>query len=313
MFALRNAHSRLGARKAVLLSGLAALSGCAISPLATRTASFSTAATAAIAQTNNAYQLVNQEYASAQAATLADTFNAATFDANAFQPFLPAKGLAVRTKILNGLAQYATLLAEVSGNQPITDLQTQVTATGAALKSLQTDDFTSFKIDPTEQNAAQAAVVAFGRALIERARSRALPGILDEMNPYVQKICTVLETDIGTEGNPGLASELHQAYDTEIRDQVYFIRHNGASMSAEERRTEIELLPALVLKQQQADATLAATRKALAALAAAHAALVDTKKQKSAPAFRLEMTKLVENAQAIGGYYNSLSNPSPAK
>ncbi|HZL25795.1 MAG TPA: hypothetical protein VFC39_04615, partial [Acidobacteriaceae bacterium] len=55
-----------------LLPGLLlTFSGCMISPLATRTAAFSTAATATAAQTTSAYQLVNQAYYDAQLAMLA--------------------------------------------------------------------------------------------------------------------------------------------------------------------------------------------------------------------------------------------------
>ena len=78
-------------------------------------------------------------------------------------------------------------------------------------------------------------------------------------------------------------------------------------MSADQRRTEIETLPKLVLAQQQADKTLAATAKSLAALAAAHAALTQTKTQKDAPAFKLQLAELMQDAQTINGFYQTSS------
>jgi beta-glucosidase len=45
----------------------------------------------------------------------------------------------------------------------------------------------------------------------------------------------------------------------------------------------------------------------LAALAAAHAALTATKTQKDAPAFKLELIELVQDAQTINSFYTSLS------
>jgi hypothetical protein len=284
------------------------LSGCALSPLATRTAAFSTAVTATISQTTNAYQLVNQTYEDAQIATLVATYDRTPFDATKIKTYLPQKDLDVRTKVLSGLQQYATLLAEVSGNQPISDLETQATAAGDALVKLQQDDFKGFKIDSTEQNLAVTAVAAIGGALIEHERARALPGILDKMNKPIQDICKVLEDDIGTVGKAGLASELHLDYDTQIADQQKFIRDNAASMSADLRRTEIETLPRLVLAQRKSDEALAATAKSLSALAAAHASLAATKTQKNAPAFKLELNELVEDAQAINSFYASLSS-----
>jgi hypothetical protein len=285
-----------------------AISGCALSPLAARTAAFSTAANAAISQTTNAYQLVNQSYAEAQMAILVSTYDRTGFDAATIKPFLPDEDLEVRTTVLNGLQQYAALLAEVSGNQPVADMEAQATAAGTSLASLQQSSFKSFKITGTEQNLAVTAVAALGRALIEHQRARALPAILDEMNKPIQDICTILQSDIGTIGKPGLASALHRDYDDQIAAQRKFIQDNSATMSADERRAEIEALPKLVLAQRQSDKTLAATAKSLAALAAAHAALAATRNQKDAPAFKLELAKLVQNAQAISGFYASLSS-----
>jgi hypothetical protein len=277
-----------------------------MSPLASRTLAFSTAATTTINQTTNAYQLVNQGYEDAQAARLAATYDTSGFDSSKIQPFLPAKDIAVRTQVLNGLQQYATLLAEVSGNQPITDLETQAAAAGSALQKLQQDDFTSFRISSTDKNLAVTAVAALGSALIERERARALPGILEKMNSPIQQICTILESDIGTVGQPGLASALHRDYDNQIAAEEKFIRDNAATMTAEQRRTEIETLPKLVLAQQQSDQALAATSKSLAALAASHAALAATKTQKNAPAFKLELAEMLQDAQAINTFYSSL-------
>jgi hypothetical protein len=234
-------------------------------------------------------------------------YDTAGFDADKIKPYLPAKDLEVRTKVLNGLQQYAALLAEVSGNQPISDFETQAKAAGGSLVQLQQDDFNGFKISSTDQNIAVTAMVAIGGVLIEHERERALPGILDKMNKPIQDICKVLEADIGTTDTPGLADALHRSYDKQIEAQKEYIHNNAASMSADQKRTEIEALPRLVIAQRQSDQTLAKTSKSIAALAAAHAALTATKTEKDSPAFKLKITELVQNAQAISGFYTSLS------
>ena len=284
------------------------LSGCALSPLAARSAAFSTAATAAATQTENAYQLVNQTYADAQMATLVATYDTTAFDADQFTPFLPAKDLAVRTQGLDSLKPNATLLAEVSGNQPVSDLETQASAAGSALVKLQQDDFKGFKITTTEQNLAVTAVTAIGNVLIEHDRARQLPQILEKMNKPIQDICAILESDIGTVGKPGLASELHLDYDNQIAAQQKFIRDHSAAMTPSEHRTEIEALPKLVQAQRQSDQALAATVNSLSALAAAHAALAATRNQKDAPAFKLKLNELVQDAQTIDGFYATLAS-----
>jgi len=300
--------------RAFLICGLLPfLNGCALSPLAARTAAFSTAATATVNQTTSAYQLVNQTYFDTQVARMIANYNRNGFDPAKIKPFLPPADLAVRTQVLQGLQQYATLLAEVSGNQPITDLETQAKAAGTSLKTLQTDSFSSFKmngagLNDQQRNLAVTAVTALGSILIEHERSRALPGILDKMNEPIQKICAILESDIGTVDKPGLAAELHENYDEQIASQQKFITDNAATLTPEEKRTEIAALPKLVQAQQQGDQALAATVKALQSLAAAHAALAGTKTQKDAPAFKLELTQMTQDAQMLNSFYTSLKS-----
>jgi hypothetical protein len=120
-------------------------------------------------------------------------------------------------------------------------------------------------------------VSALGAVLINHERSHALPGILDKMNGPIQDICKILENDIGKVGKPGLASALHRDYDDQIA------------------------------AQQQSDAALASTAKALTSLAAAHAALMATKGQKDSPAFKMELSQLVTNVQTFNSFYLSLN------
>ena len=78
---------------------------------------FSTAANKTIAQTSNAYDAVNQIYFDAEAETLVATFDTEGFHPDKIKPFIPAKDLEVRTKVLKSLKQYADLLAEIAGDK----------------------------------------------------------------------------------------------------------------------------------------------------------------------------------------------------
>jgi hypothetical protein len=239
-------------------------------------------------------------------ATLVVTYDRDPSIATKITPFIPPKDLKVRTQVLDGLKEYATLLAEVSGNKPITDLETEAKASGDTLTKLQQEDFKGFKITPTEQNIAVTAMAAIGAVLIEHERSRALPGILDKMNDPIQRICSILQSDIGTDDKPGLTTELDKSYADQIAAEQKFIGDNP-KLSPEQKRTEIETIPKLVLAQEQSDQALAATSKSLADLARAHAALASTKGQKDSPAFKLELNELVQDAQSINSFYSSLS------
>ena len=101
-------------------------SGCGItSPLfGSRAAAFSSAATATIAQTTNAYQLINQTYSDAQVATLKYRLRHSQTDPSKISAYLPAKIFPVGRGWRDDLEQRsATLLAEVSGDQPSPDLE----------------------------------------------------------------------------------------------------------------------------------------------------------------------------------------------
>lgn len=302
-------RSRFGLIPHFALCTLAALlSGCVISPLATRTAAFSTAASIAVRQTENVYQLVNKAHFDAQVDVLVVNFDKNGFDPSKVQPFLPEKDVVVRTKVLDGLREYATELAEVSGNQPITELDTQAKASGQALSGLQQDDFSGFKISSTEQNIAVTAVVALGHQLAENERAKELPAILEKMDKPVQDICTILESDIGTPDKPGLANALNSDYDLQIAAQQKYIRDNASTMSAEEKRAAIEVLPRLVQAQQRSDDALQETVKSLRALAEAHAALASSKNLKDSPAFKVKLAELIQSAQSLGTFYGALSS-----
>lgn len=297
---------RLAAAAALLLcAGL--IGGCAMNPLANRAAAFSTAATAAATQTLNAYDQVNHAYSDGQMAVLVANYDRKGFDQDKLHPFLPEKDLAVRRKVLNGLKDYAALLAEISGDKPVAEFEAQAAASADALRRLDSNSIKVLKVSDEQRNLAVTAVTAMGAILIEHQRAKALPAILEKMNGPIQNICSILRDDIGTLDSAGLADAVHRSFDRQIEAQKDFIDQHEKSMTAIEKRAEIETLPKLVLAQRQADEALASTRDTLADLAAAHAALTATKGEKDSPAFRLKLNQLIENARTVAGYYQSAS------
>src|ERR1700733_8153647 len=127
------------ARVVWCLSCLSILSGCATSPLSQRAATFSTAASATVVKMQSAYQLVEQTYESAATATLVNQFDTKGFDPASIQPFIPAADMKARTDLLSALQQYATLLAEVSGSEEVTELDKESEALGTNLQALAKD------------------------------------------------------------------------------------------------------------------------------------------------------------------------------
>lgn len=295
------------ARCGSALSLLLLLTGCSLSPLSERATAFSTAATAATLKVNDAYQLVEQSYTDAQMADLVNHFDTKGFNPSQIRSFMPNDAMHARTQMIAGLQQYATLLAEVGGNQPVDAVDQQSEALGKSLQALSASTGLSAvaKSANTEIGLAATAVDALGRVLIERKTAKELPNILTQMQKPVDQICQLLEDDIGTPEGGGLRNQLKIDYDSIIAEQRTYIYANEAKMAPDERRSEIEKLPQLVRTELQDDATLAQTASALKALAATNDALVTTKNSKQAPAFRALLSQLVTEGQQIGSFYNS--------
>jgi hypothetical protein len=295
-------YARLGAFLSLLLFG-----GCSISPLTQRTTAFSTAAIAAALNVQNAYQLIEQSYRDAQTARLVNNFDTKGFNRSDIQSFMPSQAMQARMQLVSGLQQYATLLAEVSGDEPVTALDQQSEALGKSLQELSNDAGLApiTKNANTDTGIASAAVDALGRMLIEHKTAKELPEILTRMQKPVDEICQLLEDDIGSPEGSGLRNQLKVNYDALIAEQRTYIYANEAKMTPDEKRTEIEKLPQLAKAEREGDATLAQTQAALKALAATNDALVATKNSKQSPAFRVLLTDLVAEGQQIGSVYNA--------
>ena len=285
-----------------LLCLLLAVGGCNLSPLEKRVTAFSTAASATTLKMTSSYALVELSYSDAQSAKLVNHFDKDGFKEEDYQPFMPEEAMKVRTQLLKGLEQYATLLAEVTGTASASAIDKQSEATGKSLQALAKDSSLAAmagdaKID---SGTISSAVEALGQALAEEKTAKELPSILESMKQPVDNICQLLEQDIGTPEGSGLRNQLRNDYHQIIADQRTYIYDNEAKMTATEKRAAIELLPTLVAKEKQDDATLEATAEALKKLATTNDALVDTKKSKDSPAFRTQLASFVAQGQQVG-------------
>jgi hypothetical protein len=286
---------------------LSMVSGCAFSPLGKRATAFSTAASATTLQVKNGYQVVEQSYYDVQVDNLVKVFDTEGFKTDNIKPFLTPDEMKARTQLLQGLQQYATLLAAVSGNDAVAALDKQSESVGKDMESLSKDSgFKSVAKNSTiEGGVAAAAVDALGRELMARKTAKELPTILDEMQKPVDQICQLLEEDIGDPQTGGLRNQLKNDYDQLIADQRAFIYANEKAMSPDEKRQAIAILPQLWIAEKQNDAALAQTQEALKKLATTHDALVDTKKSKDAPAFESLVSQLAVQGSQLSDVYSA--------
>lgn len=295
-------------RSAVVILGLlTVLAGCTISPLGRRTSNFSTAAATTAMETANAYEMVERTHYETEVAALVANYDRDGFQPEKIKPFLSVKDKETRTRILDGLTRYAETLAEVSGDRPLKEIDTQAKALGESLRDLSKSDALaplgqSAHLSDTEMNIAATALDALGRALVNRRRSRELPGILKEMQEPIETICSLLEADIGDPEKSGLRNQLRNDYATLIRKQTDYIT-DGKNLTAAERRAAIESLPRLTAAQRDGDKALEATQKALRQLARTHTALVESAAAKDAPAFGTLLSELIDEGKQLHGFY----------
>lgn len=298
-------------RGIALLALVAMVAGCAISPIAKRASAFATAATAATKNTTDAYALVEQTHHGAEVQAMVANFDTEGFHPEKIQPFMPAEDMAARTKILDGLSTYAETLAYVSGDQPMTDFDTQSASLGKSLQAMSKTDavaslLKSAHVTGMDVNVATTAVDALGRALIERRRTRDLPALLKEMKNPIAQICALLETDIGDPEKSGLRNQLKNDYETLKRKQIRFIHDNEGKMSASDKRALIEELVKMSDDEAAGDRTLAATQAALKQLAVTYAALAESGNAKESPMFRTMLSELESDGEQLQGFYSKL-------
>ncbi len=281
------------------------LCGCLPSPLARRTSAFAKAATATTANTEQAYDLVESTYREAQLAHMVARYDEAGFDIAELKPFLPEQDRKVRVDVIEGLQSYAELLAGVSGDQSLVDVDTSAKSLGASLQTLSANKLIAAKLTSTDATLAASAIDALGRALIESKRRRELPIILHNMQQPIETICALISLDIGDPAHSGLRDELHINYLDLLREQKNYIADNKDKLTPFEKREEVRVLARLATSESRADLALARTQKALARLAQAHTALALTARQKNAPAFQLQMEQFAASARQLKSLYDT--------
>lgn len=312
---LRTVTSSQGIRLAKLIAvGLAvifSLSACATSAITKDIQAFSQGVTTTTSNTTAAFEMVDKNYYQLQVAKLVDAYDKAGFKPGTVMRFLPAEELEIRVQALQALNTYASKLSDIISDKTLTEFDTQTKAFGEELlKVKQNKAMEKFLPNDNDIKIFTAAVDAFGRWFIEYKRQKGLKDIVKDMNDPVQNICKLLVADIGAlpvkeKGGHGLRNQLHNQYDILIIEQDQFIQNNKGKLDPRVKRDEIVRLPELVREQETADATLAATQKAVSKLAETHAELVRSFDSPS-PKLKDLIIQLEDEGKRIGQFYKSI-------
>jgi hypothetical protein len=283
--------------------------GCISPAVHKQVPAFANAVTLATENTKSAFDVVEEEYETAQTARIVVDYDKKGFNPDMVRPFLLPEDLQVRLALLNALQEYASKLSEVSSDKQLNEFDDKTRAFGKSLEDLsKTEAFSRFT--KNDANIAGAAVNALGRWFIESKRQKQLPKIIAEMQDPVKKTAELLEADIGKapdqagHGGSGLRDQLWNTYDNAILQQDAFIKKYEDHMDPLTRAGAIRELPRLVRQRNLADKTLEQTQSTLAKLVDAHSALLKAVVSKGD--IQSELSALISEGQRIKSFYDSL-------
>lgn len=287
-----------------------ALTGCSLSPLARNTAAFSNATNLLVDNTENAYRTTVRLNEDAQASLLVARFDTAQpMDPHSIRPLIDEKGLQARTDVLDGLRTYAETIADLASGVSSPKLDEAAAACGTNLKSLG-DALSSstpihINLSPTEANATSTALKALGDFLVNRQIKSSVPKVIREMDPNIDALSQLLSRDIEI-----LRDQAGRDYEQILAQQDGFIRHASSSLSATERRTEIQRLPRILADKKATDDMLADLQLSLTKLVTTHHVLAAAATSKNSPSLQARIADLRASAERLATFYEGLSNNS---
>ena len=285
------------------------LAGCSLSPLANRTAAFSSATNIVVNNSENAYRAAVRLNDEAQVSMLVARYDSAQpMDPHSLKHLIDPQGLETRTQVLNGLRTYARTLADVSSGVSSAKLDDAAKSAGVDLRKLgdaiSASTPVGIDITPQEANATSTALKALGDFLASQKVKSSVPKVVHDMDPNVDAICNLLLSDIAI-----LRDQAGRDYEQILAQQDSFIRHAGTSLSATERRAEIQKLPKILANKQATDDMLAGLADSIKQLALTHHALAAAATSKDAPSLEARIADLRASGERLADFYLSL----PAK
>ncbi len=284
--------------------------GC-LSPLAKHATAFSAATATVIDRSEDAYReaarlrLQEQTAASVYAYDKDPTWS----PYKDLTPLLTPAQLDARIEVLDGLKAYAGTLVDLTSGKPSPDFENAAEGVGTNLQGLNqtvaTDLTTAMPNVPvmstTQANQVSTAVLALGEYLISRKVKGSLGKVTQDMNPNIQTLCELLNSDIVI-----LRRQADVDYQTQILQLDQSIRHEGTAVSPYEHRQEIRNLIDLADQQTANDELLAKLQTALHTLALTHQALAAAVQGNNPESISLKIADLWATGRDLDTYYKSL-------
>jgi len=293
-----------------------AVSGCR-THLEDSTLALDAATAPVIDQAADAYRSANALHNQRQDYDAVAEFDAPdqVYNPRNIQVLLSDKDIAARLAVLRGFQVYVkSLCAIASGTNP-KELGPASVSLGGQLTTLVNTLVPSIEkaAGLAKDNAASGGVIsaetqkgitigldALGQFLIARKVKAELPAKIAAMDPHVQALAALLESDIDVLKEVG-----HRDYERIINLQTLSLRKNN-NQASQERRKEIMKLPDIVRQEREAEEKLASLRAAVVVLAQTHQQLAAEAQGKNTESFKEKLQDLASAANNLGTLYSSL-------
>jgi hypothetical protein len=287
--------------------------GC-LSPYAKHAEAFSAATNTVIDGSEDAYRGANKLRLDEQTAAAVFDYdkNPAWSPYKDFKPLLTPDQLDARMKVLDGLKVYAATLVELTGKPSGPDeaaLESAAQGVGDNLLALNQNVATNFStaipnapvMSTTQANVVSTAIVGLADYLRARKVKGSLPKVTQQMNPYVQQLCSLLNDDIQV-----LRRQADVDYQNLATQLDQSIRHEGNSNSPYERRKEVGSLIQIAAQQKANDELLAKLQNALHSLALTHQALAAAAQGNNPESIQSKIADLSATGHDLSTFYKSL-------
>lgn len=295
----------------------AALAGCSLTPMAKHAASFSSASSQVIENSEDAYRVSNdlREREQMEAAVYSYDYAAdKDFEFNPdkeFKPLFTPDQLAARVSVLDGLKLYGDTLVQLTGHPSKEDtaaLEAAATGVGQNLESLSGAVNAKFSgipaITGTESAGISTAMKALGEYLQTRVIKKSLPKVTGDMDGTVKTLCGLLEADIEV-----MKTQADSDYKSMLLTENQFVLHN--KLDAVEKRNEVQRMTGVVLREKANDRMLDALSAAVVKLRLAHHALAAEAQGNNPGSLKQNITDLTAAGKDLSTYYKSLLAQTP--
>jgi hypothetical protein len=186
------------------------------------------------------------------------------------------------------------------GITPAAGATTTTTVTSGSTSTTTSSTAAAPFISTASQNAVSASALALGEFLISRKIKKELPQKIKEMDPKLEALCNVLESDLDI-----LRAQEKSDFDYILDSQTIFIQ-GTTTLDPQQRRVQIMKLPETVRQQRAVEQQLAELRASIVKLYLTHHALAADAQGNNPQSLKAKLSDLAAAGGDLGKFYSSL-------